>query len=269
MYYYYDKDHYGKEHCYEVADEDLRSDKEDTLQKVAGDTEVPIWHVESWNDFDWDPDDEYDRWTVKAITDFLTSGRILPVIMVTHLTSKADEKYECFNCEDEIDYDELIHEYAGPHDYKIGPVYIKEDEYTVEQAEKEHMYALAKRLREKTEEVDEKVSRKDKFIQDLNAVDTSQPPEEVYQELFNLAWEYQRETKRWNLEIPFDGFITDEAAQALLQSKLNNFNEAWWLVCCIEHTENVYRLNEYNQLLNLDREDVDLLREDIIEYLDD
>lgn len=271
MHYYYDKDYYGREHCYEVEDDQLRKDKENTLEELTKDKLYPIWHLESWDDLDWDPDDEYDRWLAKTITDFLSTGRTLPVIVITHLTSEPDERYECCNTEDEIEYDELIHEYAGPKGYRKDPEYIKEGEYTAETAEKCGMYALAKLIKEKEREAEEEENnRKEEFIQALNAVDTvAQPPEAVYHELFNLAWDYKDVLGTWNFERVFDEFISDEEAQKLMKSKADNFNDVWWLLGGIEHTEDVYRLNDYNQLVNLDTEDIKLIREDIIEYLGD
>ena len=269
MYYYYDKDYYGREHCYEIDDDELRKDKENTLEQLVTD-EFPIWHLESWDDLDWDPDNEYDRWLAKTITDFLSTGRTLPVIVITHFTSKPDERYECCNTEDEIDYDDLIHEYAGPKAYRKDPEYIKEGEYTAETAEKCGMYALAKLLREKESEVEEKENnRKEEFIQALKAIDVTDPPERVYHKVYDLAYKYQQDTKTWNLSIAFEEFISDEEAQILMKSKSDNFNDVWWLVSSIEHREDVYRLTVYGELLNLDRKDIELLIAEIIERLED
>ena len=135
IYYYYDKDHYGREHCYSLyGEEELRQDKEQTLEELNRDELYPIEMV-TREDIVYDPE----------LKDKLrASGLKYPLYLVIHLSGEKD----FFQTEKEIDLDELIAEYAGPHDYKITPVYYTEQEITADEAEKKGMYKLAKLIRE-------------------------------------------------------------------------------------------------------------------------
>ena len=193
MHYYYDKDHYGKEHCYEVEDADLQKDKEATLEKVAGDW--PVWCIKSWNDFDWDPDCKENIYQVKAITDYLSIGTTFPVFLITHREDDLESKYECVGAESQIDYDGLIGEYAGPHDYQKGPWYLAEDDYTYSEAKKEGMYALAKLLETKlpcnAEETIKAIKKLDFDSMDINV---------SFKQLKDIITNYMAKTQDFKLE---------------------------------------------------------------------
>ena len=194
MHYYYDKDHYGREHCYEVEDADLQKDKEATLVKVAGDA-IPVWPIESWDDFIWDPDCKENIYQVKAITDYLSTGTIFPVFLITHWGADLENKYECVGAESQIDYDGLIGEYAGPHDYQKGPLYLAGDNYTYGDAIKQGMYALAELLEAKlpcnaTETI--------KAVEDLD-IETMEV-NAAFKKLEDIISSYIRNTQDYKLE---------------------------------------------------------------------
>lgn len=194
MHYYYDKDHYGREHCYEVEDADLQKDKEATLVKIAGDA-TPVWPIESWNDFIWDPDCKEDIYQVKAITEYLSMGTTFPVFLITHREDDLENKYECVGAESQIDYDGLIGEYAGPHDYQKGPWYLAEDDYTYSDAKKEGMYALAKLLETKLPCNAEETIKAIKEL-DFEAMNVS----DAFKKLREIILNYMAKTQDFKLE---------------------------------------------------------------------
>lgn len=160
-YYYYEKDHYGTEKCYYVG-EFVQDDQGETLYKLCNDG-IPVETIRlgDWNNMQRDDDEENEFIQAKhrAIREAIEEGMEFPMVLVTHWHDDLRDKYEVVQYEEEVDYGELIHEYAGPHDYKVEPTFIKGTEITREEAIKRGMYALAKEIElyeiKSTEEEDE------------------------------------------------------------------------------------------------------------------
>ena len=145
-YYYYEKDHYGTEKC-EYVGENIQSAKFDVLDALADG--FPTYGV---GEFEWKEMQQEDRENPfiqarnRVVQQALDDGKQFPFILVTHFHDDLNTKYECVKGESEIDYDELIHEYAEPKAYKIEPTFIRGTEITRQQAIERGMYALAQEI---------------------------------------------------------------------------------------------------------------------------
>lgn len=147
-YYHYEKDHYGTEKCYYVGDF-IQDDQEETLNKLCNDG-IPVEEIylTDWNNMQRDDDEENEfiQAKHKAIREALEEGMYFPMLLITHFHDNLKNKYEVIQQEDDIDYAELIHEYAEPKAYKIEPTFIRGTEITRQQAIERGMYALAQEI---------------------------------------------------------------------------------------------------------------------------
>lgn len=144
-YYYYEKDHYGTEKCYYVGSSlEKQNDQENTLYRLTEAFPVQTVSRGNWNNRQKDDgDNPFVKARNHAIRQAIENGMDFPIILVTHFYDDLKKKYEVVKT---VDYDELIHEYAGPHDYRIEPMYIRGIDITREQAIEHGMYALAKEI---------------------------------------------------------------------------------------------------------------------------
>lgn len=230
MYYYYDKDHYGKENCYELEDDELLQEKENALDGLVNDA-IPVWYIRDWASLDWDPEHPNDCFMVKAITDYLGTGAVLPAYLITHWHDKLDEKYEVVPTKDDIDYDELINEYANSHAYKIDPVFYKEGEITAEEAEKLGMYALAVLINQKKKEEDDPMTPEEKLLDILKGYDlydlknknvSEENCYELYKDIEADVLKYFDETDDHEILNKLDAIVSPDTLGKYLESRLNN-----------------------------------------------
>ena len=144
--YYYDKDRFGKEHCYEVdsIDEDCKA----RLELMGDNAACAVSYV--WEDdiFGYSSLDEYIKGECdeaptaefEAIDEYLGGGGQFPFCIVRH----PDGSYEAMP-ESEVDWRELAVEYEDPGHWKILPDYYGDD-MTSEQARENKQWALAREL---------------------------------------------------------------------------------------------------------------------------
>lgn len=152
-YYFYSRNYLGIEKAYYVYTK-LIGDKQRVLNTLAGDVEcITTVTREEWSRIMMlEYDDEKYKAQSKAILDSAMKGIHLPLLMVEHLTEDLNSKYECYQYDFDVDWDALITEYATPHAYQKGPLYIKAHEITPELARQQDMPALAYEI-EKMEQI--------------------------------------------------------------------------------------------------------------------
>lgn len=144
-YYYYEKDHYGKEKCYYMG-KGLESAQSETLHYITDKFGFPLRYV---IEGEWDYMKNADETEPKikarnnAFRTALEKGIEFPMTLISHCTDNIEEKYEAV---DFVDYDALIEEYTKILDYQIAPCYIKGTKITREEAIEKGMYALAKEI---------------------------------------------------------------------------------------------------------------------------
>ena len=154
--YYYDKDRFGNEHCYEVdsIDEDCKR----RLEQMGDSAACCVSYV--WEDdiFGYSSLEEYIKGECdkaqtaefEAIDEYLGNGGQYPFCIVRH----PDDTYEAMP-ESEVDWRELAEEYEDFGHWIKFPCYYSTDEITAEEADKQGLYALAEAIRNEQGEANE------------------------------------------------------------------------------------------------------------------
>ena len=144
--FYYDKDKYGKEHCYEI--DDIQKDAAERLYQMGDNAACAVEYIHEGDFAGYSSLDEYikeecaDAWS-EAVQEGLDAGLAYPFALVRHL----DGTYEAMD-ESDVDWLELVDEYEDFGHWRIQPGYYSSDKITPDEADKQGMYALADALRE-------------------------------------------------------------------------------------------------------------------------
>lgn len=150
--YYYDKDMYGREHCYDV--DNITEDCKKRLELMGDNASCCVEYIHEGDYAGYSTLAEYiendgaDDWS-EAVQEGLDAGLTFPFCVIRHL----DGSYETTN-ESDVDWHELADEYEDFGRWRIQPGYYDSNEMTPDQARKEGMYALAEEL-ERNEENEE------------------------------------------------------------------------------------------------------------------
>ncbi len=145
--YYYDKDKYGKEHCYEV--EDVQKDAAERLYQMNDNAACAVTIIREDDVMGYSSLEEYRKGECpetpnaefEAMAEWLDGGTY-PFALVRHRGGE----YEAME-ENEVDWLELANEYEDYGKWRIQPCYYSDGEITPEDAKKQGMYALASALR--------------------------------------------------------------------------------------------------------------------------
>jgi len=146
--YYYDKDKYGREHCYEV--EDIQKDAAERLYQMGDNAACCVTIIRVDDVMGYSSLEGYRKGECpdaptaefEAMAEYLDGGTY-PFALVHHL----DDTYEAMD-ESDVDWLELADEYEDFGHWRIQPGYYSIDEITPDEADKQGMYALADALRE-------------------------------------------------------------------------------------------------------------------------
>ena len=96
--------------------------------------------------------------------------------------------------------------------------------------------------------------------------------DETYTNLLNACIDYQNEFQNWEFENLFDDFVGYDVAEELAKRELEN-GGLLRLRCFLNDTNfynrEIFRINGYGNLENVKKEDLELLKEDIIEKIDE
>ena len=95
--------------------------------------------------------------------------------------------------------------------------------------------------------------------------------EETYCNLRNACIDYMNETQDFDLEYAFDEYVDEEILKDLVKYKIDN--EGLWsvvnLLSEISNYDGIYRIDVYGYGHNIDKEDLETLKEDILDRIGD
>lgn len=143
--YYYDKDMYGREHCYDV--DSITEDCKQRLELMGDNAACCVDYIHEGDYAGYGSLEKYveeegsDAWS-DAVQEGLDEGLAFPFCVVRHL----DGSYETMN-ESDVDWHELADEYEDFGHWRIQPGYYDNNDITPEQALEQKMFALAAALK--------------------------------------------------------------------------------------------------------------------------
>lgn len=96
--------------------------------------------------------------------------------------------------------------------------------------------------------------------------------EETYSNLYNTCIEYMNETQDFDLDYLFEEFINYEEAEERTKYELENYGLerlTYFLGDTTFYMQNLFKINAYGNLENITKEDLEMLKEDLINCIND
>lgn len=96
--------------------------------------------------------------------------------------------------------------------------------------------------------------------------------EETYSNLYNTCIEYMNETQDFDCEYLFEDFADYEMAEERAKYELENYGLerlTYFLGDTTFYMQNLFRINAYGNLENITKEDLEMLKEDLINCIND
>lgn len=96
--------------------------------------------------------------------------------------------------------------------------------------------------------------------------------EETYSNLYNTCIEYMNETQDFDCEYLFEDFADYEMAEDRAKNELENYGLerlTYFLGDTTFYMQNLFKINAYGNLENITIEDLDILKEDLINCIND
>lgn len=95
--------------------------------------------------------------------------------------------------------------------------------------------------------------------------------EEIYSNLYNTCIEYMNEMQDFDLDYLFEKFINYEEAEERAKYELENnglMSLQYFLGDTTFYMQNLFKINGYGDLENVTRKDLEILKEELIDYID-
>ena len=95
--------------------------------------------------------------------------------------------------------------------------------------------------------------------------------EEIYSNLYNTCIEYMNETQDFDLDYLFEEFINYEEVEERAKYEIENnglMRLQYFLGDTTFYMQNLFRINGYGNLENITREDLEMLKEELIDNID-
>lgn len=112
------------------------------------------------------------------------------------------------------------------------------------------------------------MNKKD-LIKKIEEIEITFDFEQTYYNLHNACIDYMNETQNWNLDYLFEEFIDEELLKDMVKYKIDK--EGLWsvinLLSEINNYNGIYRIDVYGYGHDIEKEDLELLKEDILDDL--
>lgn len=94
--------------------------------------------------------------------------------------------------------------------------------------------------------------------------------DECYGELYNACIDYMNETQNFDLDYLFEEFVDYETAEERAKYELENgLERLYYFLGDTKISNNIlFRINVYGNLENISKEDLEMLKEDILDNID-
>lgn len=109
------------------------------------------------------------------------------------------------------------------------------------------------------------------LIENIKGVEITYNYEESYSNLYNACIDYMNETQDWSIEYLFEDFIDYELAEERAKWELENGGliRLYYFLGNANLNNDVFRINGYGNLEDITKDDLDYLKEQVIEQLEE
>lgn len=113
--------------------------------------------------------------------------------------------------------------------------------------------------------------KKEDLKKKIEEIEITYDYEQTYCDLRNACIDYMNETQDWSLDYAFDEFIDEELLKDLVKYKIDE--EGLWsvlnLLDDISNYNGIYRIDAYGYGHDVDKDDLECLKEDILDRIGD
>lgn len=93
--------------------------------------------------------------------------------------------------------------------------------------------------------------------------------EQVYYDLYNACVDYMNDSQDWSLEYCFEDIITYDTAEDIAKGELERGGllRLYYFMGDANFNNNLFRINGYGNLINIYKDDLEDLKQDILDEL--
>lgn len=114
--------------------------------------------------------------------------------------------------------------------------------------------------------------KKQELLENIKKVEITYDYEETYHNLYNLVIDYMNDTQDFDLDELFTEYVDYDTCEEYVKSQLEIGGLAR-LGCCIDginfYGNNLFRINAYGNIEEITREDLECLKDEIIDRLEE
>lgn len=114
--------------------------------------------------------------------------------------------------------------------------------------------------------------KKEELLKNIKGVKITYDFEETYNKLYNYVIDYMNDTQDFELDELFSEYVDYYTAEEYAKNQLEQGGFAR-LQCCIEninfYNDNIFRINAYGNIEDITKKDLECLKDEIIERLED
>ncbi len=113
--------------------------------------------------------------------------------------------------------------------------------------------------------------RKKELLEKIEGTEITYNYEETYQTLYNYVIDYMNDTQSWDLEELFQDFVDYEIAEEMAKQELENGGlvRLYYFLGDANLNNELFRINGYGNLEDIEKDDLEYLKSEIIERLEE
>lgn len=110
---------------------------------------------------------------------------------------------------------------------------------------------------------------KEELIKKIEEIDISYDYEDTYYNLYNTCIEYMNESQDFNLDYLFEDFYSYDVVEEIAKNELENGGliRLYYFLGNADLNNTLFRINAYGNLEDIEYEDLEYLKSEILEQL--
>ncbi len=109
------------------------------------------------------------------------------------------------------------------------------------------------------------------FKKEIENIEVTYDYEETYTNLYNTCIDYMNDTQTWNFEEIFEDIIDYDTAELYAKDQLDNGGlvRLYYFLGDANLNNDIFRINGYGNLEDITKDDLDLLKEEILDKIEE
>lgn len=105
----------------------------------------------------------------------------------------------------------------------------------------------------------------------IENIESSYDYDNYYTELYNTTVDYMNETQDWDFEYLFEDIISYDVAEDIAKNEIENSGliRLYYFLGDANLNHDIFRINGYGNLTDINKDDLDFIKEGIIDLIDE